>query len=388
MDVVGVLLGNTEVLMGRTRTRISRGLIAALAVVLVLGLIFYFHNSNKTNASQTKGPDVAAAKTVVAVHPPAATPSTQPTIQISATPSNISAQPGVAITQTPAISVGGPAAKPAPNAAISQQQSAPKATPVAISSNKPLVDGKARVDAGDLLGARRVLNTALVSGNLNDADQASAKALLSEISKTVVFSSKRFADDEFGGSYSVQSGESLQKIARQHDVTWELLCRLNGLSDPRRLRAGATIKVLKGPMHAVVSKSKFTMDIYFGSPGGPDSMYVTTFGVGLGRDDSTPTGKWMVEPQRKIKNPVYYSPRGEGIIDADDPKNPLGEYWLGLTGIDGHAVGKMSYGIHGTIEPASIGKQASMGCIRMHNEDVAQVFELLVEGKSTVAVQD
>lgn len=373
--------------MGRTRTRISRGLIAALAVVLVLGLIFYFHNSNKTSASQTKAvAEVVPSKTTVTVAPPAK-PSTQPAVQISATPSNaLAPQSGVALSQTPIVSVGGPTTKPAANAAITQQQAAPK--PIAISSTKPLVDGKARMDAGDLLGARRVLNTALVSGNLNDADQASAKAMMAEISKTVVFSPKRFADDEYGGSYSVQPGESLQKIARQHDVTWELLCRLNGLSDPKRLRAGATIKVLKGPMHAVVTKKKFTMDIYFGAPGGPDSMYVTTFGVGLGRDDSTPTGKWLIEPQRKIKNPVYYSPRGEGIIDADDPKNPLGEYWLGLTGVDGHAVGKMSYGIHGTIEPDSIGKQSSMGCIRMHNEDVAQVYEMLVEGKSTVIVQD
>jgi hypothetical protein len=375
-----------EVLMGRTRTRISRGLIAALAVVLVLGLIFYFHNSNKTNASQTKAvAEVVPTKTTVTVAPPAKA-SPPPAIQISATSGQVPA--GVALSQTPTISVGGPTTRPAANAALAQQQMTAKITPIAISSTKPLVDGKARMDANDLLGARRVLNTALVSGNLNDADQASAKAMMAEISKTIVFSSKRFADDEYGGSYSVQPGESLQKIARQHDVTWELLCRLNGLSDPKRLRAGATIKVLKGPMHAIVTKKKFTMDIYFGAPSGPDSMYVTTFPVGLGRDDSTPTGKWMIEPQRKIKNPVYYSPRGQGIIDADDPKNPLGEYWLGLTGVDGHAVGKMSYGIHGTIEPDSIGKQSSMGCIRMHNEDVAQVYEMLVEGKSTVIVQD
>jgi len=29
-----------------------------------------------------------------------------------------------------------------------------------------------------------------------------------------------------------------------------------------------------------------------------------------------------------------------------------------------------------------------MGCIRMRNEDVAIVFELLVEGKSTIVVKD
>jgi lipoprotein-anchoring transpeptidase ErfK/SrfK len=76
------------------------------------------------------------------------------------------------------------------------------------------------------------------------------------------------------------------------------------------------------------------------------------------------------------------------VIAAGDPRNPLGDFWIGLAGIDGHAVGKVSYGIHGTIEPDSIGKEASMGCIRMRNEDVAIVFELLVEAKSKLIVRD
>jgi lipoprotein-anchoring transpeptidase ErfK/SrfK len=131
------------------------------------------------------------------------------------------------------------------------------------------------------------------------------------------------------------------------------------------------------------------MDLYVGgAPGEKGSMFVMTYSVGLGKDDSTPTGVWMVEPHKKIKNPVYYSPRGEGVIDADDPKNPLGERWVGLTGIDGHAIGKASYGIHGTIDESSIGKQQSMGCIRMKNADVEVLFDLLVEGKSIVVVRD
>jgi lipoprotein-anchoring transpeptidase ErfK/SrfK len=115
-------------------------------------------------------------------------------------------------------------------------------------------------------------------------------------------------------------------------------------------------------------------------------MYVTTLPVGLGEDGSTPTGVWAV--QNRLPNPAYYSPRGEGVIAADDPKNPLGEHWIGLTGTEGAAVGKSSYGIHGTIEPDSIGKQASMGCIRLRNEDVARVYDALVEGKSTVTVRE
>ena len=171
-------------------------------------------------------------------------------------------------------------------------------------------------------------------------------------------------------------------------MTADWIQRLNGISDPRRVQAGRTLKIVRGPFHAVVDKSEFVMEIYLGSPGEAGSLYVAGFPVGLGADDSTPTGTWSVETHKKIKNPTYFSPRGEGVIEADDPENPLGEFWIGLTGIDGQAVGKESYGIHGTIEPDSIGKQASMGCIRMAKDDIALVFELLVEGKSTVIVRD
>jgi len=255
-------------------------------------------------------------------------------------------------------------------------------------SKNPLTDAQARKDSADLLGARRILNDALLSGRLSASEIDAAKKQIAEINQVVVFSPKRFADDEFGGTYSVQSGDRLTKIAEKHEIPWQFLLRLNGMSDPKKLRAGQTLKVVHGPFNLVVSKSKFNMDIYLGAPGEKGSMYITSFPVGLGKDDSTPTGTWMAEAGKKIKNPVYYSPRGEGIIAADDPKNPLGEYWIGLAGTDGHAVGKTSYGIHGTIDPDSIGKQMSMCCIRLKNEDIAQVYAALLDGKSIVIVKD
>ena len=167
-----------------------------------------------------------------------------------------------------------------------------------------------------------------------------------------------------------------------------MLLRLNGMTDAKKLRAGQTLKVVHGPFNLVVTKGKFTMDVYLGPPAQAGSMYITTFPVGLGKNDSTPTGTWTCEAGKKIINPTYFSPRGEGVIDADDPKNPLGERWIGLAGIDGHALGKSSYGIHGTIDETSIGKQESMGCIRMHNADVEMVFDMVVDGKSIVVVKD
>jgi lipoprotein-anchoring transpeptidase ErfK/SrfK len=357
--------------MGRTGHRVSRGLIAALIVTVAIGGIFYLHDTSKSKATEAD-PDPAPN----AAHSPA-----PQSIAIN-TPTPAAVQPDVPITQTPSFTT--PSTQPTAHAPATQPQS-----DFATSSGELFARAIAMKDNRDLVGARSLLNDALQSNQLSEPEILHARSIIADINQTVVFSPTRFADDPYGGTYSVKSGDLLKKIADKNDVTWELLCRLNNLSDPKKLRAGATIKLARGPFHAVVNKRAFTMDIYVGAaPGEKGSMYVTTFPVGLGKDDSTPTGVWLVEMHKKIKNPTYFSPRGEGVIDADDPKNPLGEFWIGLTGIDGHAVGKASYGIHGTIEPHTIGRQESMGCIRLLNEDVARVFELLVEGKSQVVVRE
>jgi lipoprotein-anchoring transpeptidase ErfK/SrfK len=374
--------------MGRERSQLSRALAGILTIVVAIGVVAYFHETTKSKAADK--PKVSSALL---------TPAPAPVVEISPPKPTT---PAPMVSSAPKTEVSLSSAKPGPSGPGSASPMSPstrpstqptamtrtKASPITL-SGKPLIDGKTKMDAGDLLAARRILNAALVSGSLSEPDALAAKTMLNTINQTLVFSPKHFADDEYGGTYTVQPGELLTKIAAAHDVTWQYLCRANGLSDPKRLRANATIKVIKGPFYAQVEKHKFNMEIWVGGePYSADACYVTSFPVGLGRDDSTPTGKWMIQPGNKIKNPTYYSPRGEGVIEAGDPKNPLGQYWLGLVGVDGHAVGKLSYGIHGTIDPDSIGKQESMGCIRMRNEDVALVFEMLVSGKSTVVVKD
>ena len=395
-----------------SRKRASRALIVALAGVIVVGSIVYFTRSGRTGAAEpvasTEAPSSTpmaspAGGTAVVVKAPAAMPteSTKPAIQplVTMTPT------GSAPAATPP-----PPAAPLPKDALALNTAAttrpattapaagatpiggatPMAAPLASSAPPTLAGAKAKADAGQMLAARNDYNAALVSGKLSPADATAAKTALAELNKTIVFSPRKFNDDVWATTYTVKSGDVMQKIARSNDVTWELLCRINGMSDPRKLRVGQTLKLVKGPFHAIVSKGRFTLDLYLGAPGGPNSLFVTSFPVGLGKDDSTPLGTWMVKPESKLKNPTYYNPREEGdrIVQADDPKNPLGEFWLGLVGIDGGAVGKESYGIHGTIEPESIGKMASLGCIRMVNENVEQVFNMLVETKSTVVVTD
>lgn len=52
----------------------------------------------------------------------------------------------------------------------------------------------------------------------------------------------------------------------------------------------------------------------------------------------------------------------------------FGSRWLGLN------VPWGIYGIHGTNRPHLIGENVSSGCIRMHNEDVEQLYEMISVG--------
>ncbi len=74
----------------------------------------------------------------------------------------------------------------------------------------------------------------------------------------------------------------------------------------------------------------------------------------------------------KIVNPTWYPPDGKQPPIPAGPGNPLGKYWLGLI-IEG-------YGIHGNSAPWSIGNPISLGCIRMRNPDIEQLFQLVPVG--------
>jgi LysM repeat protein len=46
-----------------------------------------------------------------------------------------------------------------------------------------------------------------------------------------------------GGTYRVQSGDTLSEIAAAHGTTWQVLAELNGITDPRKIRVGQVLKL-------------------------------------------------------------------------------------------------------------------------------------------------
>lgn len=94
---------------------------------------------------------------------------------------------------------------------------------------------------------------------------------------------------------------------------------------------------------------------------------VNVFKVATGRSMSlTPEGTFKIV--NKIKNRPYYT----GHIPGGDPRNPLGDRWLGL---DARGTYGTTYAIHGNSNPASIGTYASSGCVRMYDEEVRWLFD-------------
>ncbi len=359
--------------MSRQSRRVSRLFVVILLVSFSAAALSFIYKMNHQSTASGRPPALLIATDIASIAN--VTPATQPAPEISSPTSPPMIDPPAPVVQQPHI------AQPAGYQPL-------VSTEPSVSISSVISSAQSDMDNGRLLSARSQLNDALQSGELSEAETTTVKTMMSQINQTLIFGRQRFADDPYGGTYVVQPGDSLARIAMAHDCTWEMVGRINGI-DAKHLRSGATIKIVEGPFFAVVDKHKFTMDLYLGGlPGEKSCMYVTTYMVGLGKDNSTPVGTWMVEPHRKLKHPTYYSPRGEGVIAADDPKNPLGGYWIGLTGTEGQAVGKMSYGIHGTIDPDSIGKQSSMGCIRLHADDIAIVYDMLVEGKSMVVLKE
>lgn len=186
------------------------------------------------------------------------------------------------------------------------------------------------------------------------------KSRIEETARMIYFSPQ----PHFMTPHEIEPGDQLRKVSKQYQIPWEYLSKLNRI-DPRKIRPGQKLKVIKGPFSVFVDLSDFTLTVH------AHGYFVKRYAIGTGKDHSTPTGKFLVKD--KLVDPTYYGP--EGVIANDDPTNPLGERWIDIGD---------SYGIHGTINPASIGKAESKGCLRMHNQDVAEVYDMLGIGSEVV----
>lgn len=291
-----------------------------------------------------------------------------------------------------------PAGTPAGTPGVSAGGSRPAITPVSgpVTASAPtsaadrlLSTGRGLTERGDPVAARALLSRGLLDGGLDERGRAAIRAELTALNQATIFSKQIIEGDPITERYVIQPNDSLSKITDRRGLAthWRLIQRVNGIADPSRIRVGAPLKLVRGPFHAVVSKSAYRLDLYQGDPAHESSwVYIRSFDVGLGAGNSTPTGEFVVRPLSKLENPAWVNPINPAErYTRDDPRNPIGEHWLGIDGLGEDAV-HTGYGLHGTIDPGSIGRQASLGCVRLVADDIALLYELLGEGVSRVRI--
>ena len=110
-----------------------------------------------------------------------------------------------------------------------------------------------------------------------------------------------------------------------------------------------------------------------------EDKVLMSYPVAIGKKGwETPTGNFKVI--QMVKDPVWQNPWNGKIVPAS-PKGPIGERWIGFW-----SDGKNTIGFHGTPTVKSLGTAASHGCVRMRNEDVKVLFEVVTPGLPVVVV--
>lgn len=118
-----------------------------------------------------------------------------------------------------------------------------------------------------------------------------------------------------------------------------------------------------------VSKTHHTVTLFRGGE------IVRQYPCATGREGSTPEGEFTVN--MKLVDPVWYW-KGKAIPPG--PDNGLGSRFIGITNAE-HPKG---YGLHGTNEPGSIGRDASHGCVRLLNSDVEELYKEVKNGDAVI----
>ncbi|XAL99163.1 L,D-transpeptidase family protein [Phycisphaeraceae bacterium D3-23] len=208
---------------------------------------------------------------------------------------------------------------------------------------------------------------------------------LTHLNETLVFSDIFVEHDSIAVRHNVQPGEYLSRIGPAYGTPYQFIMRINGITNAASVPAGATLKCIRGPIHARIVKHEYRIDLYVEDPDGL-KIYLCSYPVGLGEFDSTPVGLWRIKPRSKVVNPDWRNPRTGEYFERDDPNIPIGEYWMALEGMDDNTREHAGYGIHGTNDPESIGQQQSMGCVRMRAQHVEEVYYMLSSGDSYVEI--
>lgn len=192
-------------------------------------------------------------------------------------------------------------------------------------------------------------------------------------------------DESIVGQLSIittQESDTFLAIARKYDIGFQEMVIANPSVDPWIPGEGTQVII---PTQYILPDSKregLVLNLaemrvyYYPKSSNGNARYVHTYPISIGQDGwDTPHTQTKIIG--KSKNPTWYPPKsirkeheekGDPLPSSvpPGPDNPLGKYALRL--------GLPGYLIHGTNEPRGIGMKVTHGCIRLHPNDIEDLF--------------
>ncbi len=183
--------------------------------------------------------------------------------------------------------------------------------------------------------------------------------------------------------YTIQPGDFLISIGARFGVPATLLAEQNAIPYEGVIYPGQRLRIDNthivpatldnGVLINIPQRMLFLLD---------HGTLAAAYPAGLGKP-TWPTPESRFDIISRVKNKPWLVPKsiqeemrleGKAVLEEvpPGPDNPLGEYWLGLD--------LWGYGIHGTIAPASVYHFRSHGCIRLHPDDISELFDKVKVG--------
>ncbi len=213
------------------------------------------------------------------------------------------------------------------------------------------------VKDGQLFEAKEVYRKIMTEHSDYD-DMASVEKNLNTINAQILFSNVAAPHVVI---HEVQPGDTLGKIAKKYNTTIDLIQMRNNIKG-NVIRPAQKLSIWTGNLNIFVDKSQNILML----KDGDEVLKIYT--VSTGENNSTPVGEFTITT--KLINPVWFN---KGIVvPPESPQNVLGTRWLGFD--------VQGYGIHGTVEPETIGQQVTAGCVRMINEQVEELYNIVPMG--------
>jgi LysM repeat protein len=202
-------------------------------------------------------------------------------------------------------------------------------------------------EAQDLLAAQKLveahakLSLWYADPRLTPAEDDKLTDVLGQLAGTIIYSSSEHLLEK---PYVVKPTDTIDSIAMAYYVTPKLLAKINGLDDPKAIRAGDTLKVIRGPFHAVVHISREEISLQL------EQRYAGRFRI-------VRTGNDFRLPQKPV------------IFPVSQKANAHGEHWIGLD---------KGYAIHADAAPAA-GSTPMPGrdSIAINSKDAEDLFDIL-----------